>query len=233
MSTFGIEKIDIKSMILSLLPPPGKTLNIKELIKFDSTFTLNPYKGIITDSIIQPKVMNVVSKIINYSMKRKPFSYFTDKSGDRKPELVEIYKDEYLVNCITFSPGKILMCDHLENPKTFYINFIVYSSGLIYNHVDYIGISTEDLNLKIIFGDQQYIQPFKLDTWILLTITTKEVYINGQFKHKWSPIFPTKLSKPSQIGSLSSHFSIGFMSYFSIEHDIDLIKHFVDFYGRR
>ena len=26
----------------------------------------------------------------------KPFSYFID--GDRKPELVEIYKEEYLIN---------------------------------------------------------------------------------------------------------------------------------------
>ena len=132
-------------------------------------------------------------------MMRKPFSYFIDKSGDRKPELVEIYKDKYLVNCITFSPGKILMCDHLENPETFYINFIVYTSGLIYNHIDYISISTEDLNLKIIFGDKQYITPFKLDSWILLTITTSAIYMNGELKHKWSPIFPTKLSKPSQI----------------------------------
>ena len=236
MSTFGIETIsksEIKSMILSVLPPPGKTLNIHELIKFDSTFTLNPYKGIIVDTIIQPEVRNIVSKIINYSRKRKPFSYFTDKSGDRKPELVEIYKDEYLVNSITFSPGKILMCENLENPKTFYINFIVYSVGSIYNHVDYIAISTEDLNLNIVFGDQQYVTPFELDTWILLTITTSAIYLNGQLKHKWSPIYPTKLSKPSQIGSLSSHFSIGFMSYFPIEHDITLIKHFADFYRRR
>ena len=137
MSTFGIEAItksEIKGMILSLLP---KTLNIRELIKFDSTFTLNPYKGIIVDTVIQPEVKKVVSKIINYSRKRTPFSYFTDKSGDRKPELVENYKDEYLVNSITFSPGKILMCEHLENPKTFYINFIVYSAGSIYNHVDF------------------------------------------------------------------------------------------------
>ena len=232
MSTFGIDtKSEIKSMILSLLPPPGKTA--RELIKFDSKFTLNPYKGIIVDVIIQPEVRNIVSKIINYSRKRKPFSYFTDESGDRKPELVEIYKDEYLVNSITFSPGKILMCEHLENPKTFYINFIDYSVGSIYNHVDYIAISTEDLNLNIVFGDQQYVTPFELDTWILLTITTSAIYLNGQLKHKWSPIYPTKLSKPSQIGSLSSHFSIGFMSYFPIEHDITLIKHFADFYRRR
>ena len=125
------------------------------------------------DTIIQPEVKNIVSKIINYSMKRKPLSYFTDKSGDRKPELVEIYIDEYLVNSITFSPGKILMREHLENPKTFYINFIVYSVGLIYNHAGYIGISTEDLNLNVVFGDQQYIIPFELDTWIILTVTTK------------------------------------------------------------
>ena len=225
MSTFGIETIsksEIKSMMLS----------VQELIKFDSTFTLNPYKGIIVDTIIQPEVRNIVSKIINYSRKRKPFSYFTDKSGDRKPELVEIYKDEYLVNSIKFSPGKILMCEHLENPKTFYINFIVYSVGSIYNHVDYNAISTEDLNLNIVFGDQQYVTTFELDTWILLTITTSAIYLNGQLKHKWSPIYPTKLSKPSQIGSLSSHFSIGFMSYFPIEHDITLIKHFTDFYRR-
>ena len=122
MSTFGIDKTqsEIKSMILSLLPPP---FNIRELIKFDSTFTLNPYKGLITSNIIEPKVLILVSKIINFSMKRKPFSNFIDKDGDRKPELVEVYKDEYLVKCITFSPGNILMCDHLENPKTFYINF--------------------------------------------------------------------------------------------------------------
>ena len=47
MSTFGIETIsksEIKIMILSLLPPPGKNLNIRMLIKFDSTFTLNPLK---------------------------------------------------------------------------------------------------------------------------------------------------------------------------------------------
>ena len=239
MSTFGIESTDeIKRIILSLIPPPqpipqGKTVNIRELIKFDSTFTLNPYKGIILNRIIHPKVVNIVNKINNFSMMRKPFSYFIDKSGDRKPELVEIYKDKYLVNCITFSPGKILMCDHLENPETFYINFIVYTSGLIYNHIDYISISTEDLNLKIIFGDKQYITPFKLDSWILLTITTSAIYINGELKHKWSPIFPTKISKPSQIGSLVSHFSIGFMSYFPIIHDITLIKHFTEFYRRR
>ena len=236
MSTFGIETItrsDIKSMILSLMPPPGKTLNIKELIKFDSTFTLNPYKGIITETIIQPKVIILVNKIINYSMKRKPISNFIDKSGDRKPELVEIYKGDYLINCITFSPGKILMCDHLEHPKTFYINFMVYEVGLIYNQVEYISISTEDLNLKIMFGDQEYTTPFQLDTWILLTITTKAVYINGKLKNNWSPIFPTKLSKPSQIGSLSSHFSIGFMSYFPVVHDLTLIENFTYFYGRR
>ena len=181
------------------------------------------------------KLKKVVSKIINYSRKRNPFSYFTDKSGDRKPELVEIYKDEYLVNSITFSPSKILMCDHLEHPKTFYINFIVYSVGLIYKHADYIGISTEDLNLNVVFGDQQYMIPFELDTWILLTVTISAIYVNGQLKHtfKSAPIYPTKLSKPSQIGSLSSHFSIGFMSYFPIEHDITLIKHFADFYRRR
>ena len=230
MSTFGIENSEIKSMILSLLPPP---LNIKELIKFDSTFTLNPYKGIITSKIIEPKVKKIVSKIINYSMKRKPFSNFIDKDGDRKPELVEIYKGEYLVNCITFSPGKILMCDHLENPKTFYINFIVYKSGVIYNHIDYIGISTDDLNFKIMFGGESYITPFKLDTWILITITTSNVYIDGKLKVNWSPVFTKKLSKPSQIGSLSSHFSIGFMTYFPIEHDLPLITHFVDFYRRR
>ena len=235
MSTFGIDmtRSEIKSMILSLLPPPGKTINVRELIKFDSSFTLNPYKGIITSIIIQPKSINVVSKIINYSMKRKPFSNFIDKSGDRKPELVEVYKDEYLIKCITFSPGKILMCDHLENPKTFYINFIVYKSGVIYNHLDYISISTEGLNLKIIFGNEVYIKPFKLDTWIVITITTGNIYIDGKLEKSWSPIFTTKLSKPSQIGSLTSHFSIGFMSYFSVEHDLPLITNFIDFYRRR
>ena len=231
MSTFGIEMK--KSMILSLLPPPGKTLNIKELIKFDSIFTLNPYKGIITSKIIEPKVKKIVSKIINYSMKRKPFSNFIDKDGDRKPELVEIYKGEYLVNCITFSPGKILMCDHLENPKTFYINFMVFKSGVIYNHIDYIGISTDNLNLKIMFGSESFITPFKLDNWILIAITTSNLYIDGKFKTSWSPTFSKKTSKPSQIGSISSHFTIGFMSYFSVEHDLPLINHFIEFYGRR
>ena len=126
------------------------------------------------------------------------------------------------------------MCDHLENPKTFYINFIVYSPGPIYNHVDYIGISTQDLNLNVVFGEQAFTLLSELDTWILLTVTTKAIYLNGQLKHtvKSVPIYPTKLSKPSQIGSLSAHFSIGFMSYFPIVHDISLITHFADFYRR-
>ena len=180
------------------------------------------------------KFKKIVSKIINYSRKITPFSYFTDKSGDRKPELVENYKDEYLVNSITFSPGKILMCEHLENPETFYINFIVYSVGSIYNHVDYSGISTEDLNLNVMFGDQSFTLPFELDTWILLTVITSAIYINGQLKHtfKSAPIYPTKHSKPSQIGSISSHFSIGFMIYFPIVHDLSLIAHLADFYRR-
>ena len=43
-------------MILSLLPSNGNSLNIKELMKFDSTFTLNSYEGIIIQNIIQPEV---------------------------------------------------------------------------------------------------------------------------------------------------------------------------------
>ena len=105
MSTFAIEnnnitRSEIKSMILASLPPrlhyhPAYTSD--NLIKFDSTFTLNPYEDIIIENIIQPEVTNVVSKIKNYSRRRKSFSYFIDKSGDRKPELVVV-----VVFCFVF-----------------------------------------------------------------------------------------------------------------------------------
>ena len=64
MSTFDIEnniiRSEIKSMILASL-----TSGIRDLIKFDSTFTLNPYESIIIENIIQPEVKTIVSKIIN------------------------------------------------------------------------------------------------------------------------------------------------------------------------
>ena len=158
MSTFGIENYDVREiqdMISSSLAvyklPTGE---IKDLLKFDSTFTLNPYD----DKTLTIDNKKVVSKILNNSRKRKPFSFFSDKSGDRKPELIQINKAEYIVNCISFYAGRILSCDHLEPPKTFYINFIIFaeSTSVIYNHMNYVAVSIISNRVKIIFGDQSH-----------------------------------------------------------------------------
>ena len=76
MSTFGIQNYDVREiqdMITSSLAvynlPTGE---IKDLLKFDSTFTLNPYD----DKTLTIDNKKVVSTILNYSRKRKPFSFF-------------------------------------------------------------------------------------------------------------------------------------------------------------
>ena len=115
---------------------------------------MNPYD----DKTLTIDNKKVVSKILNYSRKRKPFSFFSVKSGDRKPELIQINKAEYIVNCISFYASRILLCDHLEPPKTFYINFIIFSesTSVIYNHRNYVAVSIISNRVKIIFGDQSH-----------------------------------------------------------------------------
>ena len=56
----------------------------------------------------------------------------------------------WLVNSSSFSPGKLLLCYHLDPHKTLYINFIIFinSIGSMYNHINYVAISIEpDLSL--------------------------------------------------------------------------------------
>ena len=83
------------------------------------------------------------------------------------------------------------MCDHLGPPKTFYINFIVFSNstGAIYNRMTL---------------------SFILNSWIFIAITTIAIYFNGKVKHTFKniPSYPSEpLYKSSQIGSVSYSFS--------------------------
>ena len=240
MSTFGIENYDVRGiqdMISSSLAvyklPTGE---IKDLLKFDSTFTLNPYD----DKTLTIDNKKVVSKILNYSRKRKPFSFFSVKSGDRKPELIQINKAEYIVNCISFYAGIILLCYHLEPPKTFYINFIIFSesTSVIYNHRNYVAVSIISNRVKIIFGDQSHTlkESFAINTWICIAVSGTTIYLDGEINSKFesTPSYPIEpRSKPSQLGSVNSSFAIGFMSYFPIIHDAAVIRKFAEFFRRR
>ena len=74
--------------------------------------------------------------------------------------------------------------------------------------MNYVTISVE--NVKIIFGDQSFTLPFILNSWIFIPITTIVIYLNDEVEHiyKNTPIYPSSLSKPYQIGSVSSSFFI-------------------------